>query len=60
MIGEELRRFRERQLRMTQAELSKELGITPRTLSGYENRIGNIPVIVERAVKTVVANPIPY
>lgn len=60
MTGKELKRFRERQLRMTQEELAEQLGLTARTLSAHENSDEAISVLLARAVKTVIPNPIPY
>ena len=60
MTGAELKRFRERQLRMTQEELAEQLGVTVRTLSANENKEGAVSVLMARAVKTVSPNPIPY
>lgn len=59
MTGDELKKFRERQLRMTQEELAEQLGITTRTLSAHENSKAAISVIMTRAVKTVTPNPSP-
>lgn len=57
MTGQELKQFRERQLRMTQEELAEQLGVTTRTISATENRKGTISVLMARALRTVKANP---
>ena len=49
MTGQQLRRLRRGTLNLTQAELAEKLGITPRSISTYENMPDDIPKIVAAA-----------